>query len=506
MVAREQSQQDPNLVLAVKVRNPKTTYKDKLRNRYDSYANTISAVEGNLKTKLDAYYQALSGEYAYTDTHTGKTVKARTYKKRMEFAQKTLDEIESSLSTISGDINDFEAESLRKVTRDLYNTAIRDNVYLKRRQEAQPYTRAKQNLSLKLSSLEERIAQSYEHVPRPEPAPYKVAAMKSSHEPSVSAPAPAPEPERKTSSPLLNKLNEVDAQREAENSQKLWSDAPVVWPTPRKVGFEWDNIERWVKGGIVAGLIGMTSYFGYQVHQKFYGETIAETTQSIENTLSQMPQASAEPSPFITGANSLVTEVEKPATLDERIQEKVPAPLVKQSAPVLTKRYLIPDNLDLVESSRKETPYEFKAEVLFSVPHNYALINQEMQQRIAKEKEKEIRAKNELARQLAINRVQKAMAQMEHERKIKAEAIKQSPILLTEAEKHPGKVQEEVKLSKLPSARDVLLSIWERRSNERKQREGMVVVKEVTYHPDGRIVTYIPGKSATTEYASNSEQ
>lgn len=132
------------------------SYKQKLMQARSEYSPAIDNVSSALKGRLQKYYDALNGDYQYTDSH-GKTVKARTYKKRLQLAAKELDSIQAHLqiSRRYGKIDDTTALEISEYAQSLYNAAIKDNKYAKKHNVSRQSKAA--NLRHSLRGLEDKM-------------------------------------------------------------------------------------------------------------------------------------------------------------------------------------------------------------------------------------------------------------------------------------------------------------------------------------------------------------
>ncbi len=137
------------------------TYKELLAERKGLYDDSVLTPE--VRSYLDRYYTALRGEQAYIGSK-GKEVRARTYKKRLEFAQKALEDLENHIVIRQryGRISDEDATSVVEYAHSLYNTAVKENKYLryKKNKEIEHIERTER----RIGSLEEKVKIVSSHV------------------------------------------------------------------------------------------------------------------------------------------------------------------------------------------------------------------------------------------------------------------------------------------------------------------------------------------------------
>ncbi len=132
-------------------------YKSYLEEAKRIHSDSLASLNDSMKLKIERFYTALSGEYEYTDSHTGKNVKARTYKKRIDLANSELEDITRTLNIQRryGKISEDSAAEINEYIHKIYNISIKNNSYLKGKRILKNI--GARNIRSGLSELEDRI-------------------------------------------------------------------------------------------------------------------------------------------------------------------------------------------------------------------------------------------------------------------------------------------------------------------------------------------------------------
>lgn len=130
-------------------------YKVEMERARAEYEPMISSLSQSLQGRLQKYFDALEGNYVYRSKN--KEVKARTYRKRLEFAKKELESIQAhiQLSRKYGKMEDTTALEISNYTQQIYNEAVKKNRYAK----SHNLTRTTQGRTMKsnLATLDSKV-------------------------------------------------------------------------------------------------------------------------------------------------------------------------------------------------------------------------------------------------------------------------------------------------------------------------------------------------------------
>ncbi|HVY01391.1 MAG TPA: hypothetical protein VHA12_01350 [Candidatus Nanoarchaeia archaeon] len=109
------------------------SYKQELANAYQENSAFLSTLNSSMQSRLDRIYSAFSGNYSYIDSHTGKKVNARTYKKRLSFVEKEIQVLRQHLALQYkyGLFSEEKKAGIENYISSLYSAAINKNDYLK---------------------------------------------------------------------------------------------------------------------------------------------------------------------------------------------------------------------------------------------------------------------------------------------------------------------------------------------------------------------------------------
>lgn len=419
----------------------KSYYKTKLEESKLRYSSELGKFNPYLREKIDKYYSSFLGEHSYLDTHSGRTVKARTYHKRLGFANTHLQDIESDLviEKMSGKVREEDLSSLRNYMQDIYNISIRDNSYLKNK-TIKNRINAKR-IRKKLNSLESRFL---------EPAPMSMIKTNEeiySHYSDIPSNDVSPIDQvklPKTSSPLLNRLNSIQEARESFasiNDPKITNHGETNWPIPARYAKpsifpSWLNFKNIIIT-MATGFAIMGLYKGisnWNKNEKLY-ESI-EARHSAEQNLSSS------------------TNISTLSSQQSSVESKI--------------SYISPISIIQVPKLIEKVPSEY-------IPKLYSPSES-----------------NQSAIELAKQRVREAKQKIEEE-KAKS-ASNSSNVNIDQAQKSKtSSIYSDIKFDWKKS----ILSKWEERARKRSLESK--IVKTVTYYPNGKIIINYPTLSSDSE-------
>ncbi len=465
----------------------KVKYKEKLSEEYASRTQNLQYLNEPLKQKLQSYYDALNGNHSYIDTHTGKQVHARTYRKRLEFAEEALEEIREELRK---EVNTSQASSVAQYARSLYNIAIRDNEYLKDKNTRKSASAHRVRASL--NSLEGKVVTHSTQTAERATAALEQYPSTPSEPTTLSPRLPSLpiESERPTSSPIYNALRNIDVVRERFSTS---ADISTYTNTGEKGDEETisspispDELRRGrgklAIGALLLALVQQAKAATYTPLASFTGaalKSIFYVGRPLIAISAALSTASIQynPDSFYIGSPSPSSVVMSTASSQQAYANKLPVNPYKQSSPSITGsshsefQNFMPFQPAITREQILRGPTPTKAEYLEG----------------------------------AKARAQAAIRQIKAERSL--EKRLENP-MLTAKEQEQEKAEQTK--ANFPSVRESILEIWERRSKARALAMNLPVVKVVTYHPksleypDGLVETHFPN-NRNADYSVSSQ-
>lgn len=449
------------------VRKTRESYKSSLTKVYEENAVFLTTLNSSIQSRLDRIYSAFSGNYAYIDSHSGKTVNARTYKKRLSFVEKEIEGLKKHMA-LQYKYGVFSEESKSKIENylaSLYSAAITRNDYLKDKhiRRSSLSTQVRQDLQSLGPSIEDRL--QINETSRMMRAPTGYTEMFKEQPSTISADVAAPA-QRATSSRLYNALISIDA-----DNAKLKEDDLPVWPISREE--ELRLRERMKNGnkpkrrgflGALAGLAGFATLAIAGAALFFYS---ANKSTSVDNSV-----ISSAPIEISTVNPNRLAEPE--TSID---YSKINPSL--EAKPV-----------EYVDKSTLEYESRLKAQGKLTnlLPTTNKEVIEEAKQRVAQ-------AKQQIALEKSKSAVQYTPEQIEERRKLAWEKVRQYE---SEIAQQKERKEQELTVSKLNVSKSKPIFDWEkafyRKWEEKSRKRSLenVVVKTVTYYPDGKVIVSYP--------------